>query len=202
MKKILPALLLICGSVATAQAQLLPGFEVGLKGGLNFSKLKSDGKYFNSDTKAGYQAGLYGRVGVLGFHIQPEVYITGKNTTVKGQGEDGSSTTTDVKFTTVDVPVLLGKRFGLGPIGARIQTGPIFSFKVDDNQPKIIDQLNPNNYKKSGTSWAFGVGADISSLRVDVRYEMGLNKVNNESQANPKINMWSIGLGYRLFSIL
>lgn len=44
MKKILPALLLICGSVATAQAQLLPGFEVGVKGGLNFSKLKSDGK--------------------------------------------------------------------------------------------------------------------------------------------------------------
>ena len=198
MKKILPALLLICGSVATAQAQLLPGFEVGVKGGLNFSKLKSDGKYFNSDTKAGYQAGLYGRVGVLGFHIQPEVYLTGKNTKVTNP--DGEST--DVKFTTVDVPVLLGKRFGLGPIGARIQTGPIFSFKVDDNQPKIIDQLNPNNYKKSGTSWAFGVGADISSLRVDVRYEMGLNKVNNESQANPKINMWSIGLGYRLFSIL
>jgi hypothetical protein len=198
MKKILPALLLICGSVATAQAQLLPGFEVGLKGGLNFSKLKSDGKYFNSDTKAGYQAGLYGRVGVLGFHIQPEVYLTGKNTTVKA--ENGEST--DVKFTTVDVPVLLGKRFGLGPIGARIQTGPIFSFKVDDKQDKIIDQLNPNSYKKSGTSWAFGVGADVSSLRVDLRYEMGLNKVNNESQANPKINMWSIGLGYRLFSIL
>ncbi|MGJ1190083.1 porin family protein [Sphingobacterium siyangense] len=202
MKKILPALLLICGSVATAQAQLLPGFEVGVKGGLNFSKLKSDGKYFNSDTKAGYQAGLYGRVGVLGFHIQPEVYITGKNTTVKGQGEDGSSTTTDVKFTTVDVPVLLGKRFGLGPIGARIQTGPIFSFKVDDKQDSPIANLNPDSYKKSGTSWAFGVGADISSLRVDLRYEMGLNKINNESQANPKINMWSIGLGYRLFSIL
>ncbi|WP_293952934.1 MULTISPECIES: porin family protein [unclassified Sphingobacterium] len=198
MKKILPALLLIFGSVATAQAQLLPGFEVGVKGGLNFSKLKSDGKYFNSDTKAGYQAGLYGRVGVLGFHIQPEVYLTGKNTKVTNQ--NGEST--DVKFTTVDVPVLLGKRFGLGPIGARIQTGPIFSFKVDDKQDKVFDQLNPNNYKKSGTSWAFGVGADVSSLRVDLRYEMGLNKVNNESQANPKINMWSIGLGYRLFSIL
>ncbi|MGJ1329731.1 porin family protein [Sphingobacterium multivorum] len=198
MKKILPALLLICGSVATAQAQLLPGFEVGVKGGLNFSKLKSDGKYFNSDPKAGYQAGLYGRVGVLGFHVQPEVYLTGKNTKVtNAEGES-----TDVKFTTVDIPVLLGKRFGLGPIGARIQTGPIFSFKVDDKQDKVIANLDPNNYKKSGTSWAFGVGADISSLRVDLRYEMGLNKVNNESQANPKINMWSIGLGYRLFSIL
>ncbi|MEN5195052.1 porin family protein [Sphingobacterium faecium] len=196
MKKILPALLLICGSVATANAQLLPGFEIGLKGALNFSKFKSDGKYFNSDNKAGYQAGLYGRVGVLGFHVQPEIYITGKNTTVSTDGGE----TTDVKFTSVDIPVLLGKRFGLGPIGARIQTGPIFSFKVDDKQDKIIANMDPNSYKKTNTAWAFGVGADVSSLRVDLRYEMGLNKVN-DSQANPKINMWSIGLGYRLFSL-
>ncbi|QQD14760.1 porin family protein [Sphingobacterium sp. UDSM-2020] len=197
MKKILPALLLICGSVATANAQLLPGVEIGLKGALNFSKFKSDGKYFNSDNKAGYQAGLYGRVGVLGFHVQPEIYITGKNTTIKA--ENGQ--TTDVKFTSVDIPVLLGKRFGLGPIGARIQTGPIFSFKVDDKQDMKIPELDPNSYKKNGTSWTFGVGADVSSLRVDLRYEMGLSKINNSSQANPKINMWSIGLGYRLFSL-
>ncbi|KKX50187.1 porin family protein [Sphingobacterium sp. IITKGP-BTPF85] len=197
MKKILPALLLICGSVATANAQLLPGVEIGLKGALNFSKFKSDGKYFNSDNKAGYQAGLYGRVGVLGFHVQPEIYITGKNTTIKA--ENGQ--TTDVKFTSVDIPVLLGKRFGLGPIGARIQTGPIFSFKVDDKQDTKIPELDPNSYKKNGTSWAFGVGADVSSLRVDLRYEMGLSKINNSSQANPKINMWSVGLGYRLFSL-
>jgi hypothetical protein len=197
MKKILPALLLICGSIATANAQLLPGVEIGLKGALNFSKFKSDGKYFNSDNKAGYQAGLYGRVGVLGFHVQPEIYLTGKNTTV----ETPEGETTNVKFTTIDIPVLLGKRFGLGPIGARIQTGPIFSFKVDDKQDNPIKGLDPNNYKKSGTSWAFGVGADVSSLRVDLRYEMGLSKINNSSEANPKINMWSIGLGYRLFSL-
>lgn len=197
IKFILNTLMLLVITTFTATAQLLPGVEVGLKGALNFTKFKSEGKYFNSDNKAGYQAGLYGRVGVLGFHIQPEVYITGKNTTVKAENGE----TTDVKFTSVDVPVLLGKRFGLGPLGARIQTGPIFSFNVDDKQDKIINQLNPNNYKKSGTSWAFGLGADISSLRVDLRYELGLNKVNSESQANPKINMWSIGLGYRLFGI-
>lgn len=198
MKKVILALLFMTGAASATQAQLLPGVEIGLKGALNFSSLKSDGKYLNSDTKAGYQAGLYSRIGVLGFHVQPEIYLTGKNTKVEAQ--DGE--TTDVKLTTVDIPVLLGKRFGLGPIGARIQTGPIFSFKVDDKQDKVIDNLNPNAYKKNGTSWAFGVGADVSSLRVDLRYEMGLNKINNESQANPKINMWSIGLGYRLFSIL
>jgi opacity protein-like surface antigen len=199
MKKILPALLLICGSVATANAQLLPGVEIGLKGALNFTKLKSDDKYLNSDNKAGYQAGLYGRVGVLGFHLQPEIYITGKNTKAIST-QDGEST--DVKFTSVDIPVLLGKRFGLGPLGARINTGPVFSFIVDDKQDKnITEHLKASNYKKNSTSWAFGAGVDISSLRVDLRYELGLNNVQKDNSEKTKINMWSIGVGYRLFSL-
>ncbi|MDH5828186.1 porin family protein [Sphingobacterium sp. SG20118] len=200
MKKILPALLFICGSVATANAQLLPGVEVGLKGALNFTQLKNDGKYFNSDNKAGYQAGLYGRVGVLGFHVQPEIYITGKNTKVVSTTDGGEST--DVKFTSVDIPVLLGKRFGLGPIGARINTGPVFSFVVDEKQDKNIGaHLQASNYKKNSTSWAFGAGVDVSSLRVDLRYELGLNNIQKGTTEKTKINMWSIGLGYRLFSI-
>lgn len=198
MKKILPALLLICGSVATANAQLLPGVEIGLKGALNFTKFKSDNKYFNSDNKAGYQAGLYGRVGVLGFHVQPEIYITGKNT--KAISNDGTEST-DVKFTSVDIPVLLGKRFGLGPLGARINTGPVFSFAIDENQSKTTDYLDPSKYKKNTTSWAFGAGVDVSSLRIDLRYELGLNSVQKDQTAKTKINMWSIGLGYRLFSL-
>lgn len=38
---------------------------------------------------------------------------------------------------------------------------------LTDYGARIVSILNPNSYKKSGTSWAFGVGADISSLRVD-----------------------------------
>ncbi|UIR55407.1 PorT family protein [Sphingobacterium sp. SRCM116780] len=199
MKNILPVLLLLCASMGTAKAQLLPGVEIGLKGALNFSKLKSEGEFFNSDNKVGYQAGVYGRIGVLGFHIQPEVYITGKNT--QASSNDGNEST-NVKFTTVDVPLLLGKRFGLGPIGARINTGPVFSFVVDDQQDKNIGTyLKTSNYKKNSTSWAFGAGVDISSLRVDLRYELGLNNIQKDNTEKTKINMWSIGLGYKLFSL-
>lgn len=195
MKKILPALLLFLGGATIAQAQVLPSFEIGLKGALNYSKLKND-TYFDSDSKAGYQAGLYSRIGVLGFHVQPEIYITGKNVKINKDNVD------DLKFTSVDIPVLLGKRFGLGPIGARIQTGPVFSFITNDNgDSKIKEALNFSEYKKSSTSWAFGAGVDVSSLRVDLRYELGLNDMAKGSGEAQKINMWSIGLGYRLFKI-
>ncbi|MFD2554468.1 porin family protein [Sphingobacterium tabacisoli] len=194
MKKILPALLLFLGGATIAQAQVLPSFEIGLKGALNYSKLKND-TYFDSDSKAGYQAGLYSRIGVLGFHVQPEIYITGKNVKINKDNVD------DLKFTSVDIPVLLGKRFGLGPIGARIQTGPVFSFITNDNGDKLTNALKFSEYKKSSTSWAFGAGLDISSLRVDLRYELGLNDMAKGSSEAQKINMWSIGLGYRLFKI-
>lgn len=194
MKKILPALLLFLGGSSMTQAQVLPSFEIGLKGALNYSKLKNN-TYFDSDSKAGYQAGLYSRIGVLGFHVQPEIYITGKNVKINKDNVD------DLKFTSVDIPVLLGKRFGLGPIGARIQTGPVFSFITNDNGDKLTNALKFSEYKKSSTSWAFGAGVDVSSLRVDLRYELGLNDMTKGSSEAQKINMWSIGLGYRLFKI-
>ncbi|MEN5376531.1 porin family protein [Sphingobacterium kitahiroshimense] len=197
MKKIVSAFLLFFGGIVTTQAQLLPGVEFGLKGGVNLSSLKSGKKYFNSDNKIGYQAGIYGRVGVLGFHLQPEIYLSSRKTLAKTEG--GGET--DLKFTAIDIPVLLGKRFGLGAFGARIQTGPIFSFNLKDNQQRAIAGLDPQSYKKNGTSWAFGIGADVSSLRVDLRYEMGLSNINNNSKANPKINTWSLGVGYRLFKM-
>lgn len=197
MKKFLPALLLTFGTATITQAQVLPSFEIGLKGALNYSKLKEQ-SFFNSDNKAGYQAGLYSRIGVLGFHVQPEVYITGKNTKINIE----DVTSGDVKFTSVDIPVLLGKRFGLGPIGARIQTGPVFSFITNDSgDSKIKDALKFSEYKKSSTAWAFGAGLDLSSLRVDLRYELGLNNIAKGGENSQKLNMWSIGLGYRLFKI-
>ncbi|WP_164108592.1 MULTISPECIES: porin family protein [Sphingobacterium] len=195
MKKFLPSLLLLFSGATVAQAQVLPSFEIGLKGALNYSKLKED-NFFNSKNKAGYQAGLYSRIGVLGFHVQPELYITGKNIEI-----NKDSKAEDIKFTSVDIPILLGKRFGLGPIGARIQTGPVFSFITNDDGDKIKKVLEFSEYKKNSTSWAFGAGLDVSSLRVDLRYELGLNNLAKGGEHTQKINMWSIGLGYRLFKI-
>src|SRR5690554_4848841 len=120
MKKRILALMITMGAIFSTQAQLLPSFDLGIKGGMNFTSLKSDGTYFNSDTKAGFLAGVWGRVGVLGIHVQPELYYTTKNSTLKAEGIEE-----DVKFSTVDLPILLGTKFGLGGIGGRIQAGPL-----------------------------------------------------------------------------
>src|SRR5690606_35564125 len=149
-----------------------------------------DGNFFDSDTKTGYQLGLWGRVGVAGFHVQPEAYYASKKAGVKTEGENGEAT-----FKSVDVPVLLGTRIGIGPIGFRVQAGPVFSF-AQDGKVNLKTATDWDKYKKSSTGIIGGIGADISKFTVDLRYEHGLTNLSDNSTYNQKIRMWTVGVGF------
>ncbi|PVH24919.1 porin family protein [Sphingobacterium corticibacter] len=188
MKKRILTLIVAITTIFSAQAQLFPSFDLGLKAGANFTSLRSNGNYFDSSTKAGFLAGAWARVGVLGFHIQPELYYTSKNTSL-----NRGNTSEDVKFSTVDVPVLLGTKIGLGPIGARIQAGPLFSFIVDkDNVTSFGSEVD---YKKNFAAIVGGVGVDISKLSLDLRYEAGLGNINRGDNRQ-RLNLWTLAIGY------
>lgn len=188
MKKRILTLIVAITTIFSAQAQLFPSFDLGLKAGANFTSLRSNGNYFDSSTKAGFLAGAWARVGVLGFHIQPELYYTSKNTSL-----NRGNTSEDVKFSTVDVPVLLGTKIGLGPIGARIQAGPLFSFIVDkDNVTSFGSEVD---YKKNFAAIVGGVGVDISKLSLDLRYEAGLGNINRGDNRQ-RLNLWTLAVGY------
>lgn len=189
MKKIILALTISIAIAFSTQAQLLPTFDLGVKGGLNFTSLKTDGNYFSSDTKAGFLAGVWGRVGVLGLHVQPELYYTTKNSTLQADGQEE-----DVKFSTVDLPILLGTKFGLGGIGGRIQAGPLFSFIVDKDNPRNVFNEDVN-FKDRSSAFVAGAGLDIANLGIDLRYEFGLGNINRNSNKQ-RLNLWTISLAY------
>ena len=193
MKKSLLTLICLIFAVGATQAQLLPTFKLGIKGALGFSSLSSDGRFFNSDTKTGFQLGAWGRVGIAGFHVQPEAYYASKRvgveTDVNG-GESGEAT-----FRSFDVPLLLGTRIGLGPVGVRIQAGPVFSF-AQDGKVNFTTATQWDRYKKTSTGLIGGIGADISKFTVDLRYEHGLTDLNESPDYNQKIRMWTIGVGF------
>lgn len=190
-KRILAILFVALSGALTTNAQLLPSFDLGLKAGLNFTSLRHEGSYFNSETGAGFLAGAWGRVGIAGFHIQPELYYTNKNSKISAASESGEQT---AKLSTVDLPVLLGTKFGIGPLGARVQVGPLFSFVVDKDTRLDSEELR---LKDNFASFVGGVGVDVSKFTVDLRYEHGLG---NFSQTTPKntLNLWTISLGLKL----
>lgn len=198
MKKYFIIAFLLTSTIVGAQAQLLPSLQFGVKAGLNFSSLRSDeGDWLDASTRTGYQAGVWARVGGAGVHFQPELYITGKSSEAKlvDTNEEGK-----VTFTSLDLPLLLGTRIGLGPAGLRIHAGPVVSFVVDKNIGESLKQVTEfSEYKNQAFAVTGGIGLDLSNFRADLRYEHGLSELSKNDSAPQKVNLWTIGIGYRLF---
>ena len=191
MKKLFLSLVLLTATTFFASAQLLPSIQFGLKAGANFSNLKDVS--VKSDTRTGLLGGVWARFGAAGVHFQPELYFTSK----------GSSGDGDSKFTTLDLPLLVGTRIGIGPIAARVQVGPVISFVLDEENSlgeRLVDVTSFSEYKNQNFAITGGVGADISKFRADLRYEAGLSDVyKNNGDDNGKLNLWTLSIGYRLF---
>lgn len=196
MKKLILSALFVCFNLA-AFSQLLPSFQLGLKAGANLSKLSKENT-LSSDNRAGFYGGLWARVGGAGIHLQPELYISGKNTTLKRESDGAEN---EVKFTSVDVPVLIGTKIGAAGIGVRLNTGPVVSFIVDDKQSvkKAVGEAFSGNFKGQNFAWQFGAGLDIKKLGIDLRFEQGLSKIGKDGYDDTKLSLFTLGLAYTLF---
>ncbi len=200
MKKYFIIAFLVTSTIWGANAQLLPSLQFGVKAGLNFSNLKSeDGGWLDASTRTGYQAGVWARIGGAGVHFQPELYVTGKSTEAKLVDADRDAEG-NITFTSLDLPLLLGTRIGLGPAGLRIVAGPVVSFVVDKNIGESLSQVTQfSEYKNQAWAVTGGLGLDVSNFRVDLRYEHGLSELSKNDSAPQKLNLWTVGVGYRLF---
>ena len=178
-------------------SQALPTFQLGVKGGMNLAKFKTKDT-FSSDNKGGYYGGIWARIGAAGIHLQPELYLSGKNSSlVTASGQENS-----VKFTSLDVPILIGTKIGAAGFGVRLNTGPVFTFMLDEKQNfgQAASAAFNGNFKDKTLAWQFGVGLDIGKLNIDGRYESGLSQVNSAGgYPTTKLNLYTIGVGFRIF---
>jgi hypothetical protein len=194
MKKITLSAIIVLISTFVSQAQVLPSFQLGIKGGVNLSSF-STSNTFSSGNQAGYLAGIYARIGALGVNFEPELYYTSKMATVS----NGSSTNT-VTLNSIDVPLLIGYKVGAVGIGARIYTGPVASFILSDSQSfgNALGSVGHLNFKDQNYAWQFGAGLDVSKLSIDLRYEKGLSNLSNDGY-DQKLDLFNLTLGLRIF---
>jgi hypothetical protein len=194
-KTLLLSLAIFLLSVGISKAQVIPSFAFGLKGGLNYSTFPSNG-VFNNDNRAGYQAGAWARIGGLGLIFQPELYYTSKGVTVSetGGGENKQ------KFTSFDVPLLVGGKVGALGLGGRFYGGPVLSFTT--GRDNALADATKLRYKDANYGVQVGAGIDISSLSIDLRYEGGLNKIAyGDGNSHTRVSVFSLALAYKLFSL-
>lgn len=195
MKKIILSFLIVSSSYF-AHSQALPTFQFGVKGGVNLAKFKTTNT-FDSDNKSGYFAGVWARIGGAGIHLQPELYLSGKNSILI----NNSTQDNKVKFTSLDLPILLGTKIGAAGFGLRFNVGPVISFNLAEEQNFSQAASSSFNGKFKDKTFAaqFGAGLDIGKLSVDLRYENGLSKINDQNYPTTKLNLYTLGVAFRVF---
>ncbi|MBE9583746.1 PorT family protein [Mucilaginibacter sp. JRF] len=204
MKKFTLMLAFFFGATYFASAQLIPNFQFGAKAGVNLSSFNLSNNTFDAGNRAGYLGGFWARVGGLGFHFQPELYLTGKNVKIE-QSEGGVTAVNNVKFTSIDLPLLVGTKVGAFGFGGRFYTGPLVSFKINDDQSfgnAVGNAVTLTDIKNQNFAWQVGAGVDIRDLSIDLRYEYGLTKQTyNDGASNARVNLFNLTLAYKIFSL-
>ncbi len=169
-------------------------FTFGAKVGVNYSKFPSSKSLVSSDIgKAGVQAGVFARFGKQIF-LQPELLFgsySGSFNLKTSAGEVAE----DVKFTTMDIPVLLGdKVISLSTLNLRVMLGPDFAFNL--KKPGLqIPNPGDYSYKNATVGGIVGVGIDLAALTIDARYNFGLTDIN--ASLGQKINSFNLSVGFK-----
>jgi hypothetical protein len=197
MKKLLLTLGIFLAITAVSKAQILPKVQVGIKGGVNLSSLSNSSGTFSADNRAGYLGGIWARFGALGFNFQPELYVTSKNVDINNSNTKVGS----AKFTSIDVPLLLGGKIGAFGLGGRFYAGPLLSFAInkDNSFGSAVGGATRFDYKSSNFALTAGAGIDISKISIDLRYEAGLTKQNyfdGSTNYKTRVSLFNLSLGY------
>ena len=184
MKKVF-LLLIVISLFATANAQI----KFGVKGGISSSTIKMDDiitvtqgveEYSLEGIKTasvGFHAGLMTRVTFFGVFIQPELYFSSTG----GKVEVTDLITQDVsiktmEFKKLDIPVLVGFKFG----PARVNAGPVASIIIYSKADLIDEAGYEEKFKGASFGYQAGVGLDLlKTISLDIRYEGNLSKLGD-----------------------
>ena len=194
-KKLFAMLVVILALAGTTNAQFL---RFGFKGGVTSSNVKFDKTTLEQvstesgvkdfiveqgDSKMGIQFGFFGRIKIASLFIQPEVLFTHSQGEVILTDTDANKVYNETqKFNKVDIPVMIGWKFG----PARLGFGPVASIMLNekdglkDKLSNLSNETTDNKFKNATFGYQVGVGLDIlKKVTLDIKYEGNLSKLGS-----------------------
>lgn len=211
MKKLILVLVASFFIFQVSDAQM---FKYGIKAGVGFSSLKiedvtgitgTQGAYdlITGDGVMGYHIGIQTQIKVAMIVIKPEVYFNAGGGTVEQVAASGVTEILNVNFSRIDVPVLVGAKFG----PARINVGPVGSYVLSEENglTTLGGEFTDYSFFTKSMTWGFqaGLGVDLmNKISLDARYEGSLSKLGetlsisgNEFALDGRPSQWVISLG-------
>jgi hypothetical protein len=187
----------------------MPQIKFGLKVGASTTSITMDDaktiksgntSYVVSKAESagyGFHAGVFLRANISKLYIQPEVLFATRsnNYTFQNVGSLTDSATVKQAFNRLDIPVMIGLKFG--PV--RINAGPVGSLKITAQE--LID--NPDikeAYAAMTFGYQAGLGLDLfKKLTIDLRYEGNLSKYQSKLGSvalDERPNAFLLSIGY------
>jgi hypothetical protein len=187
--------------------------EFGVKGGihtydldkltnLNLSSNDSEFTLTPREARYGYHLGIYTRLKVLGFFIEPSAIFNSTRFDYDVTSENYPFSVLSEDFLELDIPVLIGFRF-LKVL--RIQGGPVAHISL--NSASGIFDINGEEYQYENMKYGFqaGAGIDLWRLRIDAMYESNFSYFANhisvdgtEYSFDNKAPRFIFTIGYRI----
>ncbi len=207
-QKVLLLSVLLCGFIALpAEAQL----KFGIRGGVNSANFSmkefahTDYKIdYASSTEVGFHFGAIGQLKIVNFVVQPELlFSTAKMdvllTDLNPGDPDYTPESDVVKFNKLDVPIIAG--FKLGPV--KLQAGPVATVMLNSKSDLLEKNGIEQAYKGATFGYQAGVGLELSSLLLDVKYEGSLSKFGDgvtiggqDFAFDQRMSQWILSLGF------
>ncbi len=138
----------------------------------------------------GIHLGAFVRLKIAMLYVQPELLFATRSNeyTLSKVNSLTDSITVKQNFNKLDIPVMLGVKFG--PL--RVNAGPVGSLRLGSPKDLINDPDFKAMYAQMTFGYQAGIGLDIfKKLTLDVRYEGSLKKYQNqiENTAGTKFNL-------------
>ena len=208
---------LFMATVANAQFDIC----IGPKLGYQTTKLSVKKDNIKSDFKGNMTFGVFGRVTVKKFVVQPELlyFKSGKVLQLDVMGDDWGlgnlvpNPTLTINQANLALPIFLGYQFlDLDLIKMRANVGPVFYFALGEAEYVVEGQDKPleglgDATKKSTLGGALNLGVDVWKLTLDINYSFGLSKVFNDEfkvrnvsipvADDTKQNIFTVTLGFK-----
>jgi hypothetical protein len=167
------------------QAQSDKSTQYGIIAGLNLTNLYTNDAV--SNINAGFNAGGFIRLPVTNsIAIEPELYVStkGSSMTYNSLLVNG---TANFNLTYLEMPVIAV--FNMTKL-VNLQVGPYVSYLIDGKVKNVANvtlfnfeqNLNVNDYNRLDAGIVVGVGLDVRTVTMGMRYNLGLINVGKTQQ--------------------
>ncbi len=169
--------ILLTALVAMLTVNLFAQLKVSGRIGFSNAWVQADSVFISgNDTlgltnlNGGYHFGLAAQLKIKKFFIQPEILFN-TNTADFEFSKDGAKSALTDRYNNMDIPVLIGYKWGSVRLGA----GPVGHVFINNKSELFKKDGFKDSFEKMNFGYIAGFGLDLWKIQVDLKYEGNLD---------------------------